>query len=171
MTLLGFIDHRLQVVLTIVLIIFFFMFLGRIDFVYIPRDTMASPTVDLGFVTIHEGWFWMWIVGFPLLALGVAATYVFGASDTERNMWYGFGLGATVILFAVGQLEDFFYHFVNPEVSWIPASQDWAYNGWSAENNLCWRLFGTWNTDMHLIWLSCFIAIVVCMWIAIFRRC
>ena len=91
MTLFG-IDHQHQVVLTIILIFCFFAFLGRIDYVYIPRETMASPTVNLIFVTVHEGWFWMWIIGYPLLALGAAATYIFGASDTERNIWYGAGL-------------------------------------------------------------------------------
>ena len=71
-------------------------------------------------------------------------------------------------ILSLGQLEDFFWHVVNPEVNWIPASQDWTLNGWSASNNVCWRLFGTWNTDLHFVWLSCFLVAVVVMWGVIF---
>ena len=168
MTLFG-LDHRAQLTILIVMIVAAFAFLARIDFVFVPRESMSAPTVDLGIIMIHEGWFWMWIVGYPGLALGVAFAYIAGASDTERNMRYGFGLFMTVILSAIGQLEDFFYHLVNPEVSWIPASQDWTYNGWNTENNLVWRIFGTWNTNMHLIWLSVFMCITALMWYLIFK--
>ena len=168
MTILG-LDHQHQVILTIVLIVVFFAFLAKLDFVLGPREYMEGVEYHLPFITVSAHWFWMWIIGYPLIGVAFAFTYYFGALDTERNMWYALGLFATVIMFAVGQLEDFFFHVVNPEVSWIPASQDWSYWGWSAENNLCWRIFGTWNTPLHLIWFSCFMVAVAVMWWAIFE--
>jgi len=168
MTILG-LDHQYQVVITILLIVCLFAFLARIDYVMVERESMKNVNYRLGVITIDSNWFWLWCVGYPLFGIIISLTYLFGASDTERNMWYAFGLFATVLLLAFGQLEDFFYHVINPEISWIPIDQDWTYNGWNAENSLVWKLFGEWNSLYHWVWLSMFVAIVIVMWYIIFK--
>jgi len=106
----------------------------------------------------------MWVVGYPVFAFILALAYYAGAPDTERNRWYAIGIFLTVMLLAIGQLEDFLWHVAN---GFSFPTGDWSTVGWTRENNIyCW-LFGTWQTWMHFVWLGTFITIVVIMWIII----
>lgn len=161
-------DHEARVIVLIIIIIIAFALVAKLDWVFGERDVlMDSPVVLPWKITIGQHWLWM-NIGYVVFAVFIAFIYLLAAPATERNLWYGFGLGATVILFAVGQLEDFLWHPVN---GFSFPTGDWAVWGWTAENNLLWAFFGTWNTPMHLIWFSLFCLVLVpVMWWAIFRR-
>ncbi|MCW4016764.1 MAG: hypothetical protein NWF06_10375 [Candidatus Bathyarchaeota archaeon] len=163
-------SHRMQVLATIGLIVVFFAFLARLDFVLVARECFDGVYYHLGIIDVNAQWFWMWFVGYPVFGLVFSFTYYAGALDTERNLVYALGIFATVILFAVGQLEDFFWTIVNPEVSAIGLFDDWSVWGWSAENNFCYMLCGGWNNFLHYVWLACFVAVVAAMWCLIFRE-
>lgn len=169
MTFLG-LNHEQRVIMIILMIIAGFALLAKIDYVVGEREWLQDQPIRLPYLTIGQHWFWMWIIGYPVAAAFVLLIYLIAAPDTERNMWYGLGLFATVIMFAVGQLEDFLWHIVNYFDGVRFPAGDWSCWGWSAENNLCWRLAGTWDTNLHLFWFSLWMVAVAAMWWAIFTR-
>jgi len=158
-------SHRQQLFVTLVLIVAFFAFLAKIDYVMGQREYLRDKPVHLPFLTIGQHWFWLWVIGYPFFAFLFAFTYYAGASDTERNFWYAVGIFLTVMLLAFGQLEDFLYIILNGFS--FPAGE-WGH-GWTRENNLYMRLFGTWTAQMHFIWLGSFIILTIVMWIIIFE--
>lgn len=170
MTILG-LDPEERIIVIIILIILGFGLVARIDFVVGEREYLQDQPIRLPWLTVGQHWFWMWCVGYPAFAFFVLVIYLLAAPATDRNMWYGLGLFATVLLFAVGQLEDFMWHIVNYFDGVRFPAGDWSGWGWSAENSICWRLFGTWNSFLHIIWLAIFMIIVVGMWYCIFEVC
>jgi hypothetical protein len=106
-------SHRQGVLVSIFFIVIFFGFLAKLDFVLGPREYMEGVEYHLPFITVGAHWFWMWIVGYPLIAFVFTGLFLAGADDTDYNMRYGLGIFLTVILFGVGQLEDFLWHVVN----------------------------------------------------------
>jgi hypothetical protein len=156
-------SHRQQLLVVLLLIVGVFAFFAKLDWILGQRN---GGSWNLYFITIGAGWFWMWVVGYPLFGLVFAAIYLAGADETAESLLYAIGIFLTVILLAVGQLEDEFWFLVNR----LPyPSGDWACEGWTSKNNLWWRLAGTWNTQLHFIVLFSFIIIVVVMWIVIFK--
>lgn len=159
-------DPEVRVLLLIIMIISAFALIAKLDWVFGERDVLMDEPVVLPWkITIGQHWFWM-NVGYVVFAVFITVIYLLAAPATDRNMWYALGLGATVLMFAAGQLEDFLWHPVNG-FSFPPG--DWAVWGWTAENNLLWAFFGTWTTAMHLIWFSLWMVGVVAMWYFIFE--
>ena len=145
-------SHRQQLLIVLLAIFLVFCVWAKVDYAVIGYKGHYLPEE-----VVPHYWFWMWIVGVPLIAFVLALAYYAGAPDTDRNLWYAVGVFLTVVLLGVGELEDFLYFVLNAhplpsgEWTWMPT----------------YTLFGTWTTFHHLVWLSCFIMIVVIMWVII----
>ena len=147
-----------RILIFMLVILFLFMFLGIVD--WNVTGWKDPKTYDLIVVKdVPSYWAIYWGMGIPLYAVLVMAAYKL--SPHSSNL-VAFGLFMTVILLALGQLEDFFYfvlgargHFPTGEWSWFTAT-------------IYWRIFGTWTTTIHFRWLTAFVLLTVVMWGIIF---
>lgn len=106
---------------------------------------------------IPQYWLWMWIIGVPSTSFVFALAYWTGALRTRRNKRIAVAIFFTGVFLGIGQLEDFFYFTLNG----LPfPSGEWT---WLRET-LFYKLFGTWTTMLHFIWLGTWITIVLVMW-------
>jgi len=152
------------------LIIVLFMYLAKIDAIVghlsdLAREGGHDPQVHFFGFQIEIHLFWLWGIGYPFYATLFALIYYLSSTDTKRTR-YAIGFFLTVILLAFGQLEDFFFHLIN----FIPFPETFAVYNWDKTNNIYWRLFGTWTTPMHFLWLTSFVMIVIFMWFILLRN-
>ena len=155
MAILGLSNRQQLVIFVVVGTIAIFSIWAMVDFAvngyaghYLPEDG-----------TLWNYYVWMWGIGVPIVGLLFAGSYIAGAPDTDGNILHGVGIFSTVVILAVGQLEDFLYFFLNG----IPfPTDDWWWM-------LFYDLFGTWTTEMHLVTVVVSIIIVCVMWAIIFK--
>ena len=154
--------RKICVLLMIFAIVVLFLYFAKLDWT-LTHTKRAKATYDIKVVRVGAKFFWLWCVGYPLLATVLAFMYYAGSSD----FWGAVGVFLTVMLLAFGQLEDFFYHLVNP--GGFPTVEWGEVYTWNKETSIYYRLFGTWTTEMHFVWLACFVFLVIGMWALIFH--
>ena len=107
-------------------------------------------------------WFWMWTMGIPAVSFVFALAYWTGAPKTKRNRKIAAAIFLTGIFLGIGQLEDFFYFTLNG----LPfPSGEWTW----LRDTLFYKIFGTWTTPLHFIWLGSWVTIVLVMWKILLR--
>ena len=154
MAILGLSNRQQLIIFVVVGVIAIFSVWAMVDFAvngykdnYLPEDNL------------YHYWNWMWGVGVPVTGLLFAGGYIAGAPDTDENILHAVGIFSTVVLLAVGQLEDFLYFILNG----IPfPTDDWWWM-------LFYDVFGTWTTEMHLVTVGISITVVCVMWAIIFN--
>jgi len=154
LAILGLSNRQQLIIFVVVSVILFFSVWAMVDFAVNGYKDNYLPEENL-----NEYWKWMWYIGVPAIAFGLALAYLAGAPDTDANILHAIGIFFTFILLAVGQLEDFLYFVLNR----IPfPTDDW---GWM----FFYEVFGTWTTEMHLITVTISVVIVIGMWTLIFK--
>jgi len=156
MAILGLSNRQQLIIFVIVSTITIFCVWAMVDFAvngykghYLPEDG-----------TLWNYWTWMWGVGVPVTAFGLALSYLAGAPDTDRNILHAIGIFSTIVILAVGQLEDFLYFVLNSVP--FPSDEEWWWM-------LFYDIFGTWTTEMHFVTVVVSIAAVIGMWALIFK--
>jgi len=158
MAILGLSNRQQLIIFVVVGVIAIFSVWAMVDFMvngykgnYLSEDNL------------NEYWIWMWGIGVPVTGLLFAGAYIAGAPDTDENILHAFGIFSTVVILAVGQLEDFLY-FVYSSLFFGNAfpTDDWWWM-------LFYDIFGTWTTEMHLVTVGISITVVCVMWAIIFN--
>lgn len=139
-----------KLVVILVLIVALFAILAKIDYAVNGLNDHWLPETNL----IHY-WVWMWLVGYPFFGLLFAYLFKAGAPNTKNNLLYSVAIFVTVILFAVGGLEDIFYYVLNGNP--LPSTEEWWWMFW-------YMILGTWTSEMQLTLLGICIVIVASMW-------
>ena len=150
-------NQRILIFLSVIVLLF--MFLGIVD--WNIRGWRDPKRYDLIIIKdVPSYWAIFWGMGIPLYALLIVGSYKI--SSHSSNL-VAFGLFMTVILFWLGQLEDFFF-FIFGARGYFPTGE-WTF----FKETVYWAVFGTWNTTMHLRWLTAFVIATAVMWGLIFK--
>jgi hypothetical protein len=143
-----------KAILLAVLVLLFFGLMSRMD--YIVNSTLYSYGLRFSYNWAWEYWITYNAI-FIAFALVVSFAYWFGSHKTRRDMKFSFALLITIVLLAVGGLQDVIF-FVFWGGGLPPSNVVWWWVPWI-------NLIGTWNSVIQIIFTTLAFGASICTWL------
>jgi len=141
------------------LVLLFFFLMSRMDYV------VNSTLYDYG-LRFSYGWaagYWITYTAiFIAFAMAVSCAYWFGSHKTRRDMKLSLALFTTIVLFAIGGLQDIMFFIL--------------WDGGLPPNNVAWswaplaNIVGTWNSTIQVAFTTLMICVSICMWALVKKK-